>query len=149
MNTMAVLTTTTPADSSGEPRRIRVLCVDNHPDITAILRMILDAQPDLQCVGCLSSADTLVEEASLLGADVVLLDATMPGKNPFEASRELAAASPRTGTIIFSGWDAADLFERAVKSGARGCVSKHEDTSAILQVVRDVAAGRTSFPSPR
>src|SRR5687767_2661687 len=86
--------------------RIRVLCVDDMADVTAVMRLVIEAEVEIkmECVGCLSSADHLVDEVDRIGgADVVLLDATMPGQNPFEAMSALARKFPQTRTIIFSG----------------------------------------------
>ncbi|MDZ4858120.1 MAG: response regulator transcription factor [Candidatus Hydrogenedentes bacterium] len=125
----------------------RVLCVDDHRDIRTVLRMVIDAEQDMQCVGCLASADTLVDEARRTQADVVLLDATMPGKDPFEAMGELFADSPQTRTIIFSAWDDAEIIQRAIDAGAQGWVCKTDDPTMIVRATREVAAGETFFPT--
>src|SRR5688572_8240221 len=83
--------------------RTRVLCVDDLPDITALIRLIIDAEGTMQCVGCLESANHLVDEVRRLGGvDVVLLDATMPGRDAFEAMSELAREFPQTRALIYS-----------------------------------------------
>ncbi len=40
----------------------RVLCVDDFPDSTATLRLNIKSDPTMRCVGCLASADHLLEE---------------------------------------------------------------------------------------
>lgn len=129
---------------------IRVLCVDDSRDITAVLKMIVDAEPDMMCVGCLASADNLIAEARRLSTTpsnpsptplILVLDATMPGKDPLKAMRELTAALPWVRTIIYSGHCDQEFINRAFAAGARGCVSKSEDPEAITRAVREVAAG--------
>jgi DNA-binding NarL/FixJ family response regulator len=133
--------------SRGNSIEIRVLCVDDHADIRNVLRMVIDAQDDMTCVGCLSSANTLVDEARRLHADIVLLDVSMPGKDPFEAILELTAGTPEIRTVVFSGWDDIDKIERATNAGASGWVSKDADPDTIIQATREVAAGETFFSS--
>ena len=137
--------------ASISPKKIRVLCVDDSRDITAMLKMVIDAEPDMVCVGCLASADNLIAEARRLSTTpstpsptplVIILDATMPGKNPLEAMRELAAAIPQVRTIIYSGHDDPGFVARAIDAGAWGCVSKREEPAAITRAVCEVWAGR-------
>ena len=40
---------------------IRILCVDDNADMLEMMRMLLDTEPSMQCVGCLHSADQLIE----------------------------------------------------------------------------------------
>lgn len=133
-----------------QPRPVltRVLCVDDRADNAAVIRMLIDSDPGMTCVGCLESADGLVED--VLGRDprpdVVILDATMPGRDPLEALGELAARVPATRTLIYSGaCDDRVLIGRAMGAGAWGCVDKADAPSSLLRAVREVAAGRTSW----
>lgn len=120
---------------------IRVLCVDDLPDMTAALRLIIGTDPSMVCIGCLSSANELVRKVQQgnLRPDVLILDATMPGRDPFTAMRELADRCPGTRTIIYSGYDDADFIDRAIEAGAWRCISKHDEPLAILRAIREVA----------
>lgn len=127
-------------------RRIRVLCVDDVADVTKVLQLLIDMEPDMECVGCLALADDMVDRARDLKADVVLLDATIPsGKSPFEVMSELSSRSPQVKTIIFSGYTGQAFMDRANAAGAWGCVSKNDPPQEVLQAVREVAAGNTYF----
>lgn len=125
-------------------RRTRVLCVDDNVDMTAITKMMIDADPSMQCVGCLNSADLLADTVRAMTErpDVVLLDTTMPGADPIDTMRSLTAEFPEVRTIVLSGNEGAALLERAENAGAWGYVSKGKEPEAILHAVREVAAGR-------
>ena len=120
---------------------IKVLCVDDSPDIARLMHMSIDAEPDLSSVGFLLTADDLVDEVARSKPNVVLLDLTMPGKSPLAALGELNEAHPETKTIVYSGYDDEESITRAVDSGAWGYVSKHHDLKAILDAIRRVAGG--------
>ncbi len=126
----------------------RVLCVDDSSDITAVMRMVIDTDETLQCVGCLGSADRLVEKVRRMNPppDVVLLDATMPGASPLEAMSGLAAAFPDVRTIIYSGHGGEEFLDRIKHAGAWGYVSKNDAADAILRAVHAVAAGNVYWP---
>lgn len=125
-----------------------VLCVDDNSEMTLVLRMMINAEPMMRCVGCLGSADQLLKRVRGLGPppDVVVLDATMHGKDPLEAMREMAAEFPAIRAIVYSGHDDPDFVKRARDAGAWGCVSKREEPDTILRAVREVAAGRAWWP---
>jgi DNA-binding NarL/FixJ family response regulator len=131
----------------------RVLCVDDNSDMADMMRMMIDAEPMMQCVGCLSSADRLIETVRNLKPqpDVVLLDATMPGKDALEELRKMAVELPAVRTIVYSGHDDPEIVGRAYRAGAWACVSKRDEPDTVLRAVREVAAGRTwrAHPSAR
>lgn len=152
MNTRstAPATSTSPAMAA----KIRVLFVDDNRDLLTVLRMVINAETDMRCVGGLASADHLVAEVRRLCTHpprptpdaaaqlVVILDATMPGKDPLEAMSELAAAFPQVRTIIYSGHAGPVFIDRAINAGAWGYVSKRHEPAVIIRAVREVSAGR-------
>jgi two-component system response regulator DesR len=126
----------------------RVLCVDDNSEMTLVLRLMIDAEPMMRCVGCLGSADHLLQRVRGLEPppDVMVLDATMPGRDPLEAMRQVAAEFPAIRAIVYSGHGDPGFVERARDAGAWGCVSKREEPDTILRAVREVAAGRAWWP---
>ena len=134
-----------------QPRKaIRVLCVDDRPDVTAVLRMLIESQveTEMECVGCLQSADALLDEVRGLNPrpDVILLDASMPGRDPFQAMSQLREELPDTKTIVFSGYENDKFMDMAIDAGAWGCISKYDPPPTIVKAVVEVAMGRTFFP---
>jgi DNA-binding NarL/FixJ family response regulator len=125
-----------------------MLCVDDLPDVAGAMRLIIESDPSMECVGCLGSANDLVAEVQGRSPmpDVVVLDGTMPGRDPMQAMKELAAACPSTRTIIYSGHDDPDFVDRARDFGAWGCISKDAEPRELVRAVRDVAAGRPVWP---
>src|SRR5436190_15559406 len=108
--------------SAPTARPTRVVCVDDNPDVLDVMRLVIDTEPRIQCVGSLASADQLAQTVRGMSPppDVVLLDATMPGKSPLLMTTELAAEFPAVRTIIYSGYNDADFIARARAAGAWG-----------------------------
>src|SRR5690349_21735745 len=129
------MSTANNPSADGE-ERTRVLCVDDDRGVRWILRMVIDGEKDLTCVGCIDSADRLVDEARAAAPDVVLLDANMPGKSALDAIGELHAAMPRVRTILYTGRDDDDFLLRARRAGAWGFVSKSDSPESLLSAVR-------------
>ena len=127
--------------------RIRVLCVEDRRDVADAIRLIIDSDPTMECVGCLASADDLVEHVQNRNQrpDVIILDATMPRRDPLGAIEELQVASPSTRTVIYSAHDDPAIIRRARESGAWAYVSKDDESRNLLRTVREVAAGRSGW----
>lgn len=122
--------------------KIRVLCVDDSPDITTILGQCIGREPDMSSVGALCCADDLLMQVKKLRPDVVLLDLTMPGKDPLEVLGQLAEvqdAGELVRVIVFSGHDDQRVMKVASKAGACGFLSKHADVPVILDAIRGAA----------
>ena len=122
-------------------RLTRVLCVDDSPDIAALCQRLVEVEADMECAGVLESADALVETVLAQRVDVVLLDLTMPGKDPLMAVREVAVAAPKCRVLAFSGYDDAVRVDAFVEAGGWGLVSKDSDPGAIIEAIRRVARG--------
>lgn len=127
-------------------RVVKVLCVDDNPDLGNLYRIVIDGQAGMSCVGCLEAADGLLEAVEQLRPDVLLIDLTMPGKDPLAAIRELAVSHPLTRAIVFSGLDDPATVDRAVAAGAWGYVSKSSEIQDVLAAIRRVSEGEVSLP---
>lgn len=119
---------------------IKVLCVDDNAMIVMATQATIDATTDMDCVGCLYSADELLDTVAELRPDAVLLDLTMPGKEPLAALRELTDAHPEVPVIVFSGLSDRRTAESAFAAGARRYLTKGGDGRPVLDAIRAVAS---------
>jgi len=125
---------------------IRVLCVDDSRDITSILGRCIDHEPDMESAGSLETADDLAAEVEKRRVDVVLLDMTMPGKDPLEALREVKMRAKGARVIVFSGRDDPDALDSASEAGACGLLSKNAKATVILAAIRQMAESYAGDP---
>lgn len=134
--------------STGMTDTIRVLWVDDSSDIIRAYTKLMARTPGLEVVGTLASADDLLAESARLSPDVVVLDLTMPGKDPLSALTELVSAQPTVKTIVFSGYDDDATVREAADAGAWGLVPKLKDglPGDVVGAIQCVCRGETSFP---
>ncbi len=124
---------------------IRVLVVDDSADFGRLLEMLLRIERDFECVGVLESADELVPQALARQARVVVLDLTMPGRDPLDALTELVGKTDAVHVLVHSGYDDPEVRARARQAGARGLVSKQHEPTRLMEAIRRVARGESLF----
>ncbi|HWH05703.1 MAG TPA: response regulator transcription factor [Gaiellaceae bacterium] len=120
---------------------IRVVVVDDHAVVRSGIRMLLDAQEDMEVVAEGGSADEAVRAARLEQPDVVLLDVVMPGGTGIEATPKVLEAAPGVKVLVLSMQDDPAYVREAFAAGASGYVLKEAADVEVVQAVREVAAG--------
>jgi two-component system response regulator NreC len=127
---------------------IRVLIVDDHAVVRSGLRMLLEAEPDIEPVGEAPNADRAVFEALETKPDVVLLDLVMPGKGGIEGMPALLRSVPDAKVLVLSMQDDPRYVREAFAAGASGYVLKEAADSEVVAAIREVAnGGRYVHPS--
>src|SRR5687768_9023504 len=122
-------------------RITRILCVDDHDFLYEGLKARLAMEKDLEVIGRLPSADTLLPACRRESPDVVLLDIEMPGTDPFEAAEDVRQQCPDTKVIFLSAYVRDHYISAAYKAGAWGYFSKSDDAADIIAGIRRVARG--------
>src|SRR5688500_16882281 len=122
---------------------IRVLIADDHAVLRSGLRMLLEAQSDIEVVGEAGNGSEVATIAKGLEPDVVLQDLSMPGPPSGEVIRQVLAACPTTRVLILTMHDDPAYLASAMAAGASGYVVKKVADLELLQAIRAVHAGRT------
>lgn len=111
-----------------------------------MVRFMVDREADMRCVFTCGDAQGVLEYLAdgfdaAAGPTVVLLDYTMPGLEPLEAVRQIAARWPAVRVLVCTGHDESEVRADAAAAGAVGVVGKYRDPSEIIAAIR--RAGRT------
>jgi DNA-binding NarL/FixJ family response regulator len=122
---------------------IRVLLADDEHLVRSGLRLILEAEHDIEVVGEATNGIEAVEATRKLDPDVVLLDVQMPVKNGLVATREIAALgrTDSSRVIILTTFDLDDYVYEALRAGASGFLLKRAVAEDLVASIRVVAAG--------
>jgi DNA-binding NarL/FixJ family response regulator len=122
---------------------VRVLVADDHDLVRTGLRMILDAQPDIDVVGEAANGRDAVVLARRLRPDVCLFDIRMPALDGIEATRQLAGpdVDDPLAIVVVTTFDLDEYVHGALKAGARGFLLKDAGPELLVQAIRAAANG--------
>jgi len=119
----------------------RVLIVDDHAVVRAGLKLLIDAEEDLEAVGEAGSARDAIFEARSLMPDVVLLDVVMPDQSGLEIIPQLLHENNEAKVLVLSMQDEPSYVREAFEAGASGYVLKEAADAEVVAAVREVAQG--------
>lgn len=122
-------------------RRIRVLIADDQDLVRYGLRLVLEAEPDMDVVGEAAGGASAIDAAAALSPDVILMDVRMPGMDGIEATRALAARLPRTRVLVLTTYDLDESAFAALRAGAAGFLLKNTRPAELIAAIRAVATG--------
>lgn len=118
---------------------IRLLLVDDQPQVRRGLVMRLALELDVEVVGEAGDAESAIALARVLRPDVVIMDVELPGMDGIDATRCLCSTLPQTAIVMLSLHDDHDTVARAKAAGAAAFVAKHRMEGPLLAAIRDAA----------
>lgn len=132
--------------SSGDPRRLRVLVVDDHPAVRLGLLQLLDDQPDFDVVDAAATAEAARSLAEREPIDVAVVDYQLGGRSGLWLTRMLKRLERPPSVVIYSAYCDGPLAAACVVAGADGLVSKGSVGAELCHAVRAVARGHSRLP---
>jgi len=120
---------------------IRVLIAEDHTVVREGIRMILDAQADVEVVGEARDGEEAVRLAKQLHPDVVVMDISMPRKNGVEATQEIKRILPDMQVLILTMHEEESYVFQLLRLGAAGYVLKRAAVTDLVEAVRAAARG--------
>ena len=123
------------------PLKTRILLADDHAVVRKGLKLVLDAEPDLEVVAEAADGSEAVERALAEDIDLAVLDITMPRLTGIQASRELTRRKPELRVLILSMHDNERYFFEAIRAGASGYVLKAAADRDLVEACRATMRG--------
>jgi two-component system, NarL family, response regulator NreC len=133
----------TDAEPPDAVEKITVVLADDHELVRDGIRMVLEAEPDIEVVA--EAADAEAAARYVLGhkPTILVLDLTMPGRPSLELMPEIAVSSPDTSVIVVTMQNEPAFARQALRAGAKGFVVKQAAAAELVSAVRAVLAGET------
>ncbi|MEV0990489.1 response regulator transcription factor [Streptomyces sp. NPDC049949] len=128
--------------TSQDPPPLRIVLADDERMVRTALRVILEAEPDLEVVGEAAGGAEAVPLVRSLAPDVVLMDVRMPGIDGIRATEQIIAtmAEPPRIVVVTTFENDAYVYD-ALRAGASGFLLKRARPDELIGAVRLVARG--------
>jgi DNA-binding NarL/FixJ family response regulator len=123
--------------------QVRVLVADDEPLVRSGLRLILDAEPDIEVVGEAGDGAQAVELARALRPDVVCMDVRMPGVDGLRATELVLRLPEPPHVLVVTTFEHDGYVLDALTVGASGFLLKRAGADEMVQAVRTVAVGQS------
>lgn len=120
---------------------IRLLIADDHPIVLEGLKRIVAECFDMKLVGEAVDGDSVIELATTVEADVLLLDLSMPGPGFLETMARLREKASHLRVVVLSVYPEDQYAVRALRAGASGYLTKDHSADQLAGAVRQVHAG--------
>jgi DNA-binding NarL/FixJ family response regulator len=121
----------------------RVVLADDQVLLRAGLRVLIDAEDDLEVVGEAENGVQAIEAVRELKPDVVVMDIRMPELDGLAATRAIVEDPELAGVrvVVLTTFDHDEYVFEAVRIGASGFLLKDSEPTELLRAVRVAAAG--------
>lgn len=120
-----------------------IVLADDHSVVRSALRMLLEAEPDLEVVAEAGDVESAVRYTLGHKPTVLILDLNMPGRRSIDSIPDVKKASPSTEIVVLTMQDEPAFARRAMQAGVLGYVLKEAADSELVKAVRMAAMGKT------
>jgi DNA-binding NarL/FixJ family response regulator len=129
-----------PAAKAAASPAIRVLLADSQGLVRAGFRLLLEATERIRVVGEAASGEEAVAIAHRLRPDVALIDATLPGLDSVQATRQISSQA-RVAVILLIASQDDEHGLPALRAGATGLLLKDTEPAELVRAVETLARG--------
>lgn len=119
----------------------RVMIAEDHPQVRSGLRLLIDAEEDLEICCEAADGEEALRKARVYQPDILLLDLSMPLKGGLEVARILRDEMPKIFILVLTMHEEEGYFYQLLEAGASGYVIKGSSPSDLLSAIRAVSQG--------
>ena len=125
---------------------IRVFSVDDHPLLREGIAALVNNQPDMVLVGEAATGAEAIQQFKQQMPDVTLLDLRLPDMSGIDVLIAIRSEFPEAHIVMLTTFEGDVEIQRALQAGARGYLLKNMPPSELMDVIRQVHAGKKRIP---
>jgi DNA-binding NarL/FixJ family response regulator len=122
---------------------IRIILADDHRIVRQGLRILLEAEPDMEVIAEADNGRKVLKQAQELAPDVIIMDLSMPELNGVEATRQILSGAPEVKVVALSMHSDSLFVLNMIKAGASGYLLKDCALEELVKAIRTVVSHKT------
>jgi two-component system, NarL family, response regulator NreC len=122
--------------------KLRILLAEDHLTVREGIKLLVNAQDDMEVVGEAENGEIAVKEAVRLSPDMVIMDVSMPILNGLKATKRLRNTCPDIMILALSRHSDDGYLQQLISAGANGYVLKQSAPKELINAIRAVGAGK-------
>ena len=122
-------------------KKLRILLAEDHQTVREGVKLLVNAQPDMEVVGEADDGEVTIKETERLDPDILIMDISMPGLNGLRATKRLRAMNSNVKILTLSRHTDDGYLQQLLAAGANGYVLKQSAPTNLINAIREVANG--------
>ena len=121
---------------------IRILIPDGQTILWVGLRMLIDAQPDIEVVGEAKDSPSALALLRETKPDLIIIDMGLPHTSNIQTIKQLRQECPYTRVLILNEYDDPAFVRSALVAGGSGYITKKASAPDLLTAIHAIYQGR-------
>lgn len=122
-------------------KKLRILLAEDHQTVREGVKLLVNAQPDMEVIGEADDGDAAIREVHELKPDVLIMDISMPGLNGLRATKKIRSEGLDVKILTLSRHTDDGYLQQLLAAGANGYVLKQSAPTNLITAIREIANG--------
>ncbi len=121
--------------------KLRILLAEDHKTVREGVKLLVNAQPDMEVIGEADDGEAAIAEAVRMGPDMIIMDISMPKLNGLKATKRLRSKCPDIKILTLTRHTDDGYLQQLISAGSNGYVLKQSAPNELINAIRAVATG--------
>ena len=123
-------------------QKLRILLAEDHLTVREGIKLLVNAQPDMEVVGEADNGEVAIKETDRLKPDMVIMDISMPVLNGLKATKRLRQSCPDLLILALTRHTDDGYLQQLIGAGANGYVLKQSAPNELINAIRAIGNGQ-------
>lgn len=122
--------------------KLRIILAEDHETVREGLKMIVNAQPDMEVIGEAGNGSAAIKLARELAPDIVVMDISMPELNGLKATKKLKQLCPNIKILTLTRHTDDAYLQQLIQAGSSGYVLKQSSPTELIRAIYTISEGK-------